>query len=642
MRTVYVIDTSFLMEYPDIVRKLGEEYGAHIYIHNASLFELEAIKNDKNRQKTPEQRSKAGDALREINRTAKTSQEGAYILNKEKDSYFYINNSIAEHDGMASKGDRRFLGLISELKKKYAQSDEVVALVIDNSAELQAKQLGAWTISRYKFEPWDILRVQPHATKEELKSAKRNLLQRYHYDKTVSNTNMTAIEKKYAEEKTREINGIFENFEKSNYQKYWLDSEYKHTYKGNGNGGSYSSSSASNNSETSGYSGSHGSYSDEEFQREFERLKKKFRDADHARSSSGASSYSGSSSGTSGYSSGASSYSSSNRASRYNNYSRISKAIRNFLASLIISILALLPFMLLGFSFLWEEHIRKTYQETTTETKQQRLERNTSERANKRRAENARRTQEARQERAAAPVKEEKTEPVKETEPQRSENEEKKEELDTKDLERLKTFVLNKAGTFPGFMQMPRGDRAIRRVIMKHVILTLNYKPEDVYNKHVNFLKQRNFVIHSEGSGQVTQSMLDYRNFTYRLWYPARGRATGIGFSDHAYRIKEEGIRKHCIAVLVLEEQKGEEIEGVIAVNLQIIQLSPIQVGVIPETSPILIVYYVVSKSSYDWPGGIAFSEYNTKTTTSIRMFLENFKAEGRENRVTSIWPRSI
>jgi curved DNA-binding protein CbpA len=553
---------------------------------------------------------------------------------------------------MASKGDRHFLGLISELKKKYAQSDEVVALVIDNSAELQAKQLGAWTISRYKFEPWDILRVQPHATKEELKSAKRNLLQRYHHDKTVSNTNMTAIERKYAEEKTREINEIFENFERSNYQKYWLNKDYEYTYKGNGNGGSYSSSSASNNSGASscsgsagasGHSSSHSSYSDEEFQREFEKLKKKFRDADRERSSR-ASSYS--SSGASGYSgsasnnSGTSGYSGSSGASGYSSNSGTSKSESSFLKPALIALICFL--VTVGVTInISDLPFYQAIQRLSTETKQQ-----YKMPVNERRAENARRTQEARQERATAtvkePAKERETKPTKETEPQRSENEKKKEELDTKDLERLKAFVLNKAGTFPGFMRMPRGDRAIRRVIMKHVILTLNYKPEDVYNKHVNFLKQRNFVIHSEGIGQVTQSMLDYRNFTYRLRYPARGRATGIGFSDHAYRIKEEGIRKHCIAVLVLEEQKGEEIEGVIAVNLQIIQLSPIQVGVIPETSPILIVYYVVSKSSYDWPGGIAFSEYNTKTTTSIRMFLENFKAEGRKIRVTDIWPRSI
>jgi predicted ribonuclease YlaK len=253
MRTVYVIDTSFLMNYPDIVQALGNEYGAHVYIHKASLLELEAIKNDRLGQKTPEQRKKASDAAYEVNSISKKLQIGGHILNKGKDSYLYITDSNAEYAGMASRGDRCFLGLISELKKKYTEDDEVVALITDNSAEIHAKLNGAWVINRYKFEPWDILRVKEYADKEEIETARKDILKKYHHDKLASRTDLTDTERKYAEERSKEANAIWTNFKNNNYKKYWNNSDYGYVYKGNGssNSSSYAHSNSNNQASSS-------------------------------------------------------------------------------------------------------------------------------------------------------------------------------------------------------------------------------------------------------------------------------------------------------------------------------------------------------------------------------------------------------
>lgn len=569
MRTVYVIDTSFLMEYPDIVSRLGNENGAHIYIHKAITDELEWIKNDKKNIKTAEQKRKAAAAAQElINLNAKIGE--SKLLQKDKESYLFITDEDVSYDSMATNGDRRLLGLAMKLKERYTEEDEIVILVIDNLASLHSRLNGIWTIFRYPFLPWDDLRVKYQASKEDIKRAWRNNIKRYHFDMVSSRTDLTEIEKKYAEERSKRVNNAYSGFAENGFQKFWSDLddkfryEYKGTYKGWGNYNDSAYNDASHNSSNSSF------YQSEDWQKR----KKKYEEQYEQYSKGAKEKYEEQYSKRESYS--------------YNNYysNRQSKAQDSYTADnnsgqpvwTVIFVFTLIIVL------------------TVAAVKDcSRMKHDNGERYAGVKLKDAIKKHEKRNKRAN----------IRDTKKNTKDN--------TNDAEKhnpdvqADQYVLAKVSDFKNVIKN-------RAEINDAGIITKNDTVERRYSYIVKEMEDNGFVIHSHGSGQLNQKFIN--------------DTVGKKVTEK-YVLNENEKSKHLIAInykMQNNENVQDECEwgGAIAVNIQIYPLQRNEQD--KWFKPVFITYYFTAKEDNRCKDKSAFKKYAVETIENIKNILRYWK----------------
>jgi predicted ribonuclease YlaK len=205
MRTIYVIDTSTLMDSPKAIEELGEGWNAHIYLHQTVIRELDYHKE----KGTPEKSDKARVAAREINKWRKYKGEGPFPVNRSRGSYFhvYMQDNAAVSD-LSDRADNKIVGLAVSLKAKYNGTDEILVVSKDMGMQTAAKNHGLWGLG-YPFTPLEHLRISEKCDEQDIRSAYRQLLHAYHPDKLQS-LNLNEVEKNYAKERLLEIKTAYE------------------------------------------------------------------------------------------------------------------------------------------------------------------------------------------------------------------------------------------------------------------------------------------------------------------------------------------------------------------------------------------------------------------------------------------------
>jgi hypothetical protein len=205
MRTIYVIDTSTLMDSPKAIEELGEEWNAHIYLHQTVIRELDYHKE----KGTPEKREKARVAAREINKWRKFRGEGPFPVNRSRGSYFhvYMQDNAAVND-LSDRADNKIVGLAVSLKAKYNGTDEILVVSKDTGMQTAAKNHGLWGLG-YPFTPLEYLRISEKCDEEEIKSVYKKLLHTYHPDKW-QHLNLSEVEQNYAKSRLLEIKTAYE------------------------------------------------------------------------------------------------------------------------------------------------------------------------------------------------------------------------------------------------------------------------------------------------------------------------------------------------------------------------------------------------------------------------------------------------
>lgn len=214
MKTAYIIDTSILMDHPAIIKELGEEWGAHIYILDSVASELEKIKNNRKGLRNPEAEKKADNAIKALKRIIKFGKK--HPINKTKDSYLLIAEYNGNFNKMASKADNDIIGFALEMQKQQT-NDEVLILTEDGSLRLRAMIEKVWA-ANYPLTLYDHIRIASNkATEKEAKSAWRALLHKYHPDK-LQHLNLSETEKNYAKDKYALISDVFEQLQKNGFR----------------------------------------------------------------------------------------------------------------------------------------------------------------------------------------------------------------------------------------------------------------------------------------------------------------------------------------------------------------------------------------------------------------------------------------
>jgi rRNA-processing protein FCF1 len=212
LRTTYVIDTSALMDYPKTIEAIGNEWNAHIYVHEAVIRELDYLKDNSE----PSKNKKALAALKEINWLQKGQGEMSFPINKERGSFFFISKlkvAAVNVGSLADRTDNTIIGLAVALKERCGENDDVMVITKDTTIQVAAKASGMWG-ANYPLTPFDFLRISERCDEEEIEGAYKKATLKYHPD-NLGHLELNNIEQNYAKSRLLDIQGAYERLRRN-------------------------------------------------------------------------------------------------------------------------------------------------------------------------------------------------------------------------------------------------------------------------------------------------------------------------------------------------------------------------------------------------------------------------------------------